>query len=127
LHQECLNKLQHVLDLAMQTAETASAQGNHKLVLQAAREVTRIITLMTKLAGAPEKAASPVRAAHKTPARETANSEIDSLADGLLRDLFQAVPGLVNGAEPVPPDPMPMSGLFWKKKKGGKLPGKTSR
>jgi hypothetical protein len=48
-HQECLGKLQQILDLAMQTAEAASTEGNHKIVLQAAREVTRIITLMTKL------------------------------------------------------------------------------
>jgi len=53
-HQVCLGKLQQILDLAMQTAEAASIEGNHKIVLQAAREVTRIITLMTKLNPAPE-------------------------------------------------------------------------
>ncbi len=49
LDQYCLDKLQKMLDLAMQTAEAASAEGNHKIVLQAVREVTRIVTLITKL------------------------------------------------------------------------------
>ena len=34
LDQYCLDKLQKMLDLAMQTAEAASAEGNHKIVLQ---------------------------------------------------------------------------------------------
>jgi hypothetical protein len=55
LHQDCLGKLQRILDLAMLTAETASTEGNHKIVLQAVREVTRIITLMTKISSANQK------------------------------------------------------------------------
>ena len=32
--------LNRILELAMQTAEAASAEGNHKVVIQAVREVT---------------------------------------------------------------------------------------
>ncbi len=41
--------LQRFLDLAMHTAEAASAEGNHRIVLQAIREGARIITLLLKL------------------------------------------------------------------------------
>jgi hypothetical protein len=44
-----LDTLQQFLHLAMQTAQTASAEGNHRLVLQAIREGTRIIALITKM------------------------------------------------------------------------------
>ena len=47
----------------MHTAEAASADGNHKIVLQAVREVTRIVTLMTKI----EKSSAP-KAATETKA-----------------------------------------------------------
>ncbi len=33
----------------MQTADAASAEKNHKLVLQAVREVTRLVTLINKI------------------------------------------------------------------------------
>jgi hypothetical protein len=49
LHQDCLNKLNHALDLVLKTAEIASAENNHKMVIQAAREITRIATLITKM------------------------------------------------------------------------------
>jgi hypothetical protein len=49
LHHDCLDKLNRVLDLVLKSAETASAEGNHKIVIQAAREVTRIVTLITKM------------------------------------------------------------------------------
>ncbi len=48
--QDCLDKLNQALDLALHTAEAASSEGNHRVVLQAVREVTRIITLMNKMA-----------------------------------------------------------------------------
>lgn len=48
--------LQHLLDLTMQTAEAASAEGNHKVVIQAIREGTRVITLILKMTSAPESA-----------------------------------------------------------------------
>ncbi len=50
LHQDCLAKLNRALDLAMKTAEAASAENNHKVVIQAVREVTRIVTLINKMA-----------------------------------------------------------------------------
>lgn len=49
LHHDCLAKLNRALDLVLKSAETASAEGNHKVVIQAAREVTRIVTLITKM------------------------------------------------------------------------------
>ena len=47
--QDCLDKLGRALDLVLKTAEAASAENNHKIVIQAAREVTRIATLITKM------------------------------------------------------------------------------
>jgi hypothetical protein len=54
--------LTRTLELAMKTAETASVESNHRVVLQAVREVTRIITLMTKLdfTSAAENEAQPI-------------------------------------------------------------------
>ncbi len=49
LGQHCLFKLNRVLEMAMHTARTATGEGNSKIALQGTREVTRIITLMTKL------------------------------------------------------------------------------
>jgi hypothetical protein len=125
LHQECLDKLQQILDLAMHTAAAASAEGNHKIVLQAAREVTRIITLMTKMTGAPHQARGTGQKASPPP---------DGL-DDLLSDLSALTQELGRGfpvANSVPDlDPgnsLPKTGHqhFQKREKGGKLPGKTS-
>ncbi len=49
LHQDCLAKLNRALDLALKTAEAASAADNHKVVIQAVREVTRIVTVINKM------------------------------------------------------------------------------
>ena len=49
LLQDCLDKLSHALDLVLKTTEAASAENNHKLVIQSAREVTRIVALMHKM------------------------------------------------------------------------------
>jgi hypothetical protein len=49
LLQDCLAKLNQAMDLCLKTAEAASAESNHKIVLQAAREVTRIVTLINKM------------------------------------------------------------------------------
>jgi hypothetical protein len=49
LQQECLDKLSRALDLVLKTAETASAENNHKIVIQASREVTRLVTLINKI------------------------------------------------------------------------------
>jgi hypothetical protein len=51
----CLNVLERMLALAMQTAEAASAEKNHKLVLQAVREVTRLVTLINKINVSPDQ------------------------------------------------------------------------
>jgi hypothetical protein len=57
--QNCLDVLHHMLDLAMQTADAASAEKNHKLVLQAVREVTRLVTLINKITSASDKKTAP--------------------------------------------------------------------
>jgi hypothetical protein len=75
LHQGCLCHLQHILELAMHTADAASADGNHKVVIQAIREVTRIVTLMIKIdvTSKPEMGAMPLNSA--------AGTGLDSLRD----------------------------------------------
>jgi hypothetical protein len=60
----CLDVLNHMLDLAMRTADAASADQNHRLVLQAVREVTRLVTLINKITTA---AAKPGPALDATP------------------------------------------------------------
>ncbi len=57
-----LASLERMLELAQQTAEAASAEGNHKVVIQAIREVTRIVTLIHKIAttSVPETASLPL-------------------------------------------------------------------
>jgi hypothetical protein len=123
LHQDCLNKLQKILDLAMQTAEAASTEGNHKIVLQAVREVTRIITLMTKLAGAPApEAATSIPAAPittKTPVQANPNSDIETLTNGLVQDVLKIFPGLVSDLEPANPEPKTKTTLSGSGKKAG--------
>jgi hypothetical protein len=51
----CLNVLDRMLALAMQTAEAASAEKNHRLVLQAIREVSRMVTLINKITCSPDQ------------------------------------------------------------------------
>jgi hypothetical protein len=66
LHQDCLAKLDRALDLVLQSAEAAAAENNHKVVLQAAREVARIVTLINKMTvtnAKPEAAFMPGTAA----------------------------------------------------------------
>ena len=50
LHQNYLDYLYVLLDLALRAAYTASLEDNHKIVLQASREAGRLITLMHKVA-----------------------------------------------------------------------------
>ena len=126
LNQECLSKLQKILDLAMQTAEAASTEGNHKIVLQAVREVTRIITLMTKLAGAPApEAATSIPAAPittKTPVQadqKLGYRDADERpGPGRAQDFPR--PGQQSGT--CQPGTKNQNRLFWKREKGGKLP-----
>ena len=49
--------LNRILELAMQTAEAASAEGNQKVVIQAVREVTRIVALILKMDAPPDQGA----------------------------------------------------------------------
>ncbi len=55
LQQDCLDKLGRVLDLVLKTAEAAGAENNHKVVIQSAREVTRIVALIHKMTGSTAK------------------------------------------------------------------------
>jgi hypothetical protein len=62
--QECqqinfVNILNRMLELAMQTAEAASEEKNHRLVLQAVREVTRLVTLINKISGSQDQKPKP--------------------------------------------------------------------
>ena len=60
LQQDCLDKLSRALDLVLKTAEAAGAANDHKLVIQAAREVTRIAGLIHKMtSGRTKPAPSP--------------------------------------------------------------------
>jgi hypothetical protein len=61
LLQDCLDKLSHALDLVLKTTEAASAENNHKLVIQSAREVTRIVALMHKMTSNTSKSGRPSR------------------------------------------------------------------
>ena len=94
LHQDCLDKLSRALDLVLKTAETASAENNHKLVIQAAREVTRIATLITKMTDPKTKAyqgspvAKPGRQAASWPPPTAADNGVEPGASAnLARDL----------------------------------------
>jgi hypothetical protein len=66
LQQDCLDKLSRVLDLVLKTAEAASAENNHKVVIQSAREVTRIAGLMHKMTSSATKAGRTARTDGKT-------------------------------------------------------------
>ena len=123
LNQECLSNLQKILDLAMQTAEAASTEGNHKIVLQSVREVTRIITLITKLAGAPApEAVTSLPAAPittKTPVQADQKSDIEELTNGLVQDVLKIFPGLVSNLEPANPEPKSKTNFSGSGKKAG--------
>ncbi len=93
LQQECLKNLQKILDLAMHTAEAASTEGNHKVVLQAVREVTRIITLMTKLSQNTDQQVKPksrsASAQAQIPALAPRNSKAGAPASAEEMQLIQ--------------------------------------
>jgi hypothetical protein len=72
----------------MHTAEAASAEGNHKIVLQAVREVTRIITLMTKITRNPDQEARAATEITPSPVNTIPDQDMDLLQD-ILPDLFQ--------------------------------------
>lgn len=88
MHQDYLGYLQKVLDLAMHTAEAASAEGNHKIVLQSVREVTRIITLMTKITPNPEQKEKAATKSGPPPVASVPDQEAD-LLQALIPNLGQ--------------------------------------
>lgn len=61
LQQDCLDKLSRALDLVLKTAEAASADNNHKVVIQSAREVTHIAALIHKMTSSTTKPAPSLR------------------------------------------------------------------
>lgn len=99
---DCLGKLERILALSMETAEAASAQGNHKVVLQAIREGTRIVTLIFKMTS--------------TPRTKNCRAVPALLPDAMLAALLPEAllpPGKGSQAR--------------EREKSGKLPGKTPR
>lgn len=129
LHHFCLDKLEKILDLAMKTAETASAEGNHKIVLQAAREVTRIITLMTKLEANANRAKADKTQAALVPAKSSApaaqNVDLEAMTDSVLKEMFKLFPALDNNHTFDDPVLQSKNRLFWNRDKGGKSVGNT--
>jgi hypothetical protein len=73
-----LATLHRLLELATQTAETAGAEGNHRLVLQAIREGARIVTLLLKLTSSPD------RKPGRQPQTPTKMPGLDSLLNAVL-------------------------------------------
>jgi hypothetical protein len=128
-HQECLGKLQQLLDLAMHTAAAASTEGNHKIVLQAVREATRIITLMTKMTAAPspEKRSGP-KVSPRVEAQADALEGLLGDLSALTEEIGRSFPIENSGPDLGTSDCLPKTGdqLFPKREKGGKVPGKTS-
>jgi len=130
LHEYCLGKLQKVLNLAMQTAEAASADGNHKVTLQAVREVTRIVTLMTKIEKSSAPKAETKSKAAPVPITASANeaqSDAEELTSGLVQDVLKFFPGLTADNRNETLEPQEKKLLFWKREKDRKLQRKASR
>ena len=123
LHEYCLGKLQQVLDLAMHTAEAGSADGNHKIVLQAVREVTRIVTLITKIekSSAPKaETESKAASAPITTSANEAQSDAEELTIGLGQDVLKFFPGLTANNKNETQEPQGKNLLFWKREKDRK-------
>lgn len=92
--QEVLQKLNRTLDLVLKTAEAASAAKDHKVVIQAAREVTRLATLITKMTtprAKPALAASSRQSGHPAGAGKLAEDDIP-LEDLILPDIETLFP-----------------------------------
>jgi hypothetical protein len=117
LHQDCLGHLQKVLDMTLHTAEAASVEGNHKIVLQAVREVTRIITLMNKMTCRTDREVKPASPKDSRPTKtlpsQILNQQLDpspdpesDLLQGILQDMFrpQGTRPTTASREPVSPE-----------------------
>jgi hypothetical protein len=127
LEQYCLDNLQKMLDLAMHTAEAASAAGNHKVVLQAVREVTRMVTLITKLASLTPKKIAKAPDSLKILAGPAPAAETAALSNDPVQDVLKFFPGLssepkISSTKLTTQDP-----LFWQRSKGGKKRHKAGR
>lgn len=99
LHQDCLANLNLFLEMAMQTAETANGEGNHKVVLQAIREGTRLITLILKMTRPSDQGRA---------SKSKSAPSLVSLPNDILKNRNTQLPT-----------------FFPKGAKSGKLPGKT--
>ena len=125
LHQDCLANLNRVLELAMQTAETASAESDHKVVLQAINGVIRIITLMLKMADTSDREIGSPRMAFipRTGLDRALDPQPAMTGAGGVGSL------LVNSSPKKPTEnqkPKTANPLLNKWEKSGKLPGKKS-
>ena len=127
LEQYCLDKLQKMLDLAMHTAEAASAEGNHKIVLQGVREVTRIVTLITKLANPTANKAGTAPDLSKSLAGSAPDSDIAASTNGLVQDVLKFFPDLSSDSKTDSPKLVTRNPLFWRRGKDGKSRQETSR
>ncbi len=154
LHQGCLFWLSQALEMAMQTAKAAQAEGNGKLVLQALRQGTRFITIILKqdlhlddrvvyeILASPDWSTQASLLPHdpniiamsrqslagalSSPCPDTSPPVPDPLTD---LDFLTEDP--VSPARPAAQPPSEKSRLktinrlFKRREKGGKLPGKT--
>jgi hypothetical protein len=120
LDQYCLDKLQKMLDLAMQTAEAASTEGNHKIVLQAVREVTRIVTLITKLGNPSAQKAVTAPDLSKTLPGSAPESDIAALTNGLVQDVLKFFPDLSSNPKTDNLKLGTQNQRFWNQEKGRK-------
>ena len=146
LRQGCIFWLSQALEMSMQTARTAQAEGNGKVVLQAIRQGTRLINIILKqdlqmddrivyeIMASPQwstqagllpsdaRILSGSRQALtgilSTPCPETAAQPLSSNPLEDLDLLQQAFSGLVSQPAPAPKHPQPRD-------KSGKVPGKT--
>jgi hypothetical protein len=154
LHQGCLFWLSQALEMAMQTAKAAQAEGDGKLVLQALRQGTRFITIILKqdlhlddrvvyeILASPQWSAQDSLLPHdpqilaagrqslagalSSPCPESVPPSSDPLAD--LDQLTENFLNLAQqAAEPQTENRKlkTINRLFKRREKGGKLPGKT--
>lgn len=132
-NQDPLSTLYHVLEMAMHTAEAASADANHRIVLQAIREAVKIITLIYKMAcpsgPKPETRDKKASLPAKTPSPGTQPPPIGPSLTDLEQDLFKEI--FSSLAQPPVAQPATANrkletdqGIVTKREKSGKIPKK---